>query len=156
MALDINIKEKKPLKENKLDINKVFPEYINKWIFRGVILVMILFTYFVFVSNGGTLVFNYVDCPITAPTSCYNSAYQPLASPDSCLSLENIPIGESCGKKPNFWAVYYNLICMLFVVFGFLFNHLFYFLRSGNLRIPFDKEQGKKHPLIKIFWRTKN
>lgn len=127
-------------KKSPLDIKVLFPGYFNMWIFRGVIIFMLVFTFFVYQSNDFNLRFKYVICPEDSRGPCefYNNSEDLLAEP---IIMQP---GEIIGKAPNFWAKTYNKFSLLFVLIGFLINHLFYWRKTGNFKIPVNKEKWKK------------
>lgn len=138
---------------NKINLNKLFPNYFNKNIFRGVIILLIIFTIYVYVSEGYTLKFVYAECPEDSLRDCNNPFYIcPVSGEyniynyerDDCIINETIPKevrplcnagacnneylkpGEIIGNKPSFFVLNYNLICLLLVGMAFLTNHLYY------------------------------
>jgi len=131
-------------KKSPLDINILFPGYFYKNVFRGVVVLMILFTIFVYMSNGG-LKFNYVECPASTETFC--EYYQMNYTGDA---WEQKPIimqpGEyiDLGRVPNYWAKNYNKICLLMVLVGFIINHLVYFIKERKFIPPLNKEKWNK------------
>lgn len=133
----------KKKQKSPLDVNDLFPGYFNKWIFRSVIFFMILFTLFVYVENGGQLKFDYIICPEETIKFC---EYYPLNYTGNPYDQEPILMqpGETIGTPPSFFARNYNRICLLMVLFGFLSNHLFYFMRTKKFKIPVHKEKWNK------------
>lgn len=132
--------------QEQLDLKKRFPNYFNKWVFRGVIIIMVLFTITLYISEGGYK-FVYAECDKDVP--CNNPFYACHGYEfEGCMSTYNIPkeIKPLCdagycenktlmphqviGDKPSFWVLNYNLICLLLVVLGFAFNHILYKVRK--------------------------
>jgi hypothetical protein len=143
------IKQKLDEFQEAMNLKKKFPNYFNKWIFRGVIVAMIIFTILVFASEG-TLKFTYAEC--NKDTPCNNPFYicpeeMDLTNPmlqEDCMPIESVPkeLKPLCdtgvcfnktlephqviGHKPNAFGLWYNQICLLFVALGFLLNHIKY------------------------------
>lgn len=137
-----------------LNLNKRFEGYFNKKIFRGVIVVIIIFTAIIFFKHK-TLSFIYAECPNESAQDCANPFYICPKSDefniyntefDKCTYYEVMPDkikkfcdsnnntcyekhigrGEIIGNKPPAYVVYYNQISLLFVAIAFFINHLNY------------------------------
>lgn len=136
---------KKEKQKSPLDLNEIFPGYIKKSVFRGVVFIMILFTIFVYVSNDYHLSFKFLSCPDDSPIPCEYTNITEENKNDINIPVSYLQPGETIGNVPNFWAEWYNTICLIFVFFGFIINHLLYYKRSKTLRIPFNNESWKKY-----------
>ena len=131
--------------KSPLDLNELFPGYFNKWVFRSVIIIMLIFTVFVYASNDG-LKFEYIYCPEDAETFCKYYPKHNISDDGNVVGVSGVTgiintsynfsrssnqefiilqPGEHMGKIPNFWARHYNSLCLRFVLMGFLINHLF-------------------------------
>lgn len=147
---------------NQINLKKHFPDYFVKPIFQGTIILMIIFTAFVFVSNGFKLRAVYIECNDSKP--CDNPLYIcpennsiPAFWRDDCVIKENMPKqfiplceqgacskemlnpGEVYGNKPNFWFRNYNLICIIMALSAFIVNHTYYLLRKRKLKMGGSK-----------------
>lgn len=137
----------KTLKEfqQSIDLNNKFPNYFNKWIFRTSIFIMILFTIFIYASEG-TLSFKYAECDKDTP--CVNPFYVCQQQDfENCLietpkEIKSICDAGSCenkflqpheviGYKPAWYILNYNFIIILIGLSAFLFNHLYYKIKKG-------------------------
>lgn len=145
-------KIKEALKEiqDAIDLSKRFPGYFDKRIFRGVVIIMLLFTFIVFWSENFQFRFIYAEC--NKDVACNNPFYicpkgldytNPFLQAD-CMPIESVPKEliplcntgvcynqylephQVIGHKPNALVLWYNQICLLMVALGFLINHLKY------------------------------
>lgn len=127
---------KKKKKRSPFDVNDLFPGYFKKNVFRGVVLVLVLFIFFVYVSNDFKISFKFI--------SCAEDNLAPCSYEDELGDIRYIAPGEFVGHLPNAWARHYNKISLLLVALGFLFNHAYYFLRTGNFKVPVNKRKWFK------------
>lgn len=132
--------------QDKLDLKKRFPGYFNKNVFRGIIVVMLLFTIFVYWTENFQLRFVYAECD--KDHYCNNPFYvcpeehNMFTSTEACLPEESVPKSiiplceeglcdnktlaphQILGHKPNALVLWYNQISLLIVILGFALNHL--------------------------------
>lgn len=128
-------------KTSPLDLNKLFPDYFNKNIFRGVIILMICLFVFTIYSNDWEYKFNYSYCPADSFSGCLlelESGDFITLAPDSYY-----------GKLPNIHAQKFNSRSYSLIFFGFIINHLLYYFKTGNFKPKIDKKNVKK---VKTFF----
>lgn len=137
---------------DQINLKKHFPDYFVKPIFQGTVVLMIIFTAFVFASNNFKFRNAYIECnkiePCLNPLYVCTKLYQ-----EDCINYESVPKpfkklcdaglcekeylqpGEIYGNKPNFWFRNYNLICIIMALSAFIVNHTYYLLRKRKLKI---------------------
>lgn len=125
---------------SKLDLNKRFPGYFNKWIFRGLIFVMLIYGFYIWSLTGfNTAGYISLTCNDAAP--CLNPFYycandQTIAQAvdcsfygrfdcarDLCLS-EYIMPGQTIGQDAPIYLKTYPQVFGLGLILAFLINHL--------------------------------
>lgn len=125
--------------------NKRFAYYdgykFDRYIFRSVILFLVIMGGLGVWLNGGINPVLYSECPITSYSYCKNPFYmggleKPTFSDvfgekdifrDDCrlykCNQEFLLAGESAGVKPNFIIKWSGLLSVCLIIFGFLYNH---------------------------------
>jgi len=128
--------------QDKFNLTKRYPDYFNKNVFRVALLLVVLLTAAVYISNDFKYKFIYVECqeesgcdnPFyvcqeTGEINCINAYYIEPKDIEFFKEVGNIKRLENkqiVGYKPNFLALNYNTLS-LFLFFGaFLINHLLY------------------------------
>lgn len=112
-------------KKLKLDLSKKF--YINKNIFRGVFIILIIFLCIISSIDGFSSLIRstYVYCPAYSSLPCINPIYS-----DSCkitgvqCEQEFIAQGETIGKKPSKLYMNFGNIAGILLICAFLLNYL--------------------------------
>lgn len=139
------IKEQLDKLQDTLDLKKIFPGYFDKKIFRGVIILMVIFTAYILFSTNFKISYVYAECPENNNIECGNPFYvcnegeifncipkdsipkpiKPLCYEGFCNN-KTLQIGQVIGEKPSFIVKNYNILCLLIVLAGFLVNHIVY------------------------------
>jgi len=134
------------MSESPLSLNKIIPNYFNKWVFRGVLAIILLLFLFTAWSNGWRNNFVYAECPINALNSCElnkelitNNEYFPDEWDGVVLSP-----GEFIGEKPNKHYFLFKTRVFLLIVLSFIINHGYYWVRTGKFKPEINKKQIKK------------
>lgn len=116
------------------------PYYFDKYIFRSVVLLMILLFCFVLYENQWNWKYNiYVSCPKNSMTYCENPFYNITSLPSdyfSGLKKDNVLVpyeiysqevfypGFEFGNKPKWFASHYDSMIWIIILLGFVVNHL--------------------------------
>ena len=122
-------------KTSPLDLGQLFPDYFNKWVFRGFVAFMVLLFIFTIQTNDWRLKYNYAVCPETQYLDCVWD----VKGEELILSP-----GEIYGMPPNEHAQKFNGRVTWLTVLSFITNHLFYWARTKNFKIPINKKRMAK------------
>lgn len=113
-----------------INLSKKFPGYFNQWIFRPLVVAMILLFVIALHSNGWQWSGSYSECKGSMP--CYNPEYDPSCQLGSSCSVEVMQPGEVFGVKPSWLAANVGVLEFVLIVFAFGVNHLLYRWRMYN------------------------
>ena len=112
-------------KKLKLDLSNKF--YINKNIFRGVFIILILYLLTIGSIDGFSSLIHttYVYCPETNNLHCINPMYD-FSCKITGVQCENefIEPGETIGKKPSELYLNFGNIAIIFILGAFGLNYL--------------------------------
>ncbi|MCP4648880.1 MAG: hypothetical protein GY853_02195 [PVC group bacterium] len=128
---------------NPFDLNKYFPNYFNKWVFRYAVLCIILLFIFTADSNNWRNEFIYVTCPEGSHDGCWvlkNQITNNEKFPDRWDGTF-LSAGETLGEKPNDHYFKFKLRTWRIILSAFLFNHLLFMLNTKKL---YPKKDLKK------------
>jgi len=144
------------IKISDFDLQKRFPNYFTKWIFRsGVLVMVILFFYIMFLNNFNLQQHPYISCPENSAMPCKNAFYQcnqnitidytklqaevinckqikELGCNNGICDKEYLQAGEVVGTPPLKIIKLFPLLVFSIILICFIVNHLIYI-------------RGKKH-----------
>jgi hypothetical protein len=144
------------IKVEDFDLNKRFPNYFKKWIFRtGVIIMVVLLFYILFLNNFELKQHPYISCPENSLFACKNAFFecnqnitldytklQPeqiqcdqikkLGCMNGICDKEYLQAGEIVGTPPSQLITFYPLIVLGIIIICFLTNHLLYLMRKDK------------------------
>lgn len=109
------------LVSERINVQKRFPGYFNKWIFRAALLVMALIIFFAGQSvhwRSGM----YIEC--TSSTPCFNPSYNETCALGTPCSLQVMQPGDVIGEKPSWLVSNAGLLVLLDFALAFGLNHL--------------------------------
>ena len=135
----------KELKEffNKIDLSK--HPYFTKGVFRGILICLILFGIYFYVSVGGLNAL-WWECEADI---CKNPCVPCVFNETRLYCIEETPLikevcgeywdkniilsrGEIIGAKPSFQVLYSKWLCLLILLIGLLINHLIWWYKYGR------------------------
>ena len=114
----------------KIDLGKKYPNYFNKKIFRGSMIIIVVLFVVAFILNDYSLSSAYISCSNKSLGGCENPLYSKDKSAPYCRSVpeicqkESIAPGETIGKNPSFLVKYFASITLLITVSAFVINHI--------------------------------
>lgn len=141
------MKNLKKLKE-ELDLSKKPELRINKNIFRGALVIILILFVAAAITDGSSVILQgsfYMECPASSETPCDNPFYTPeaVACDQDIYCVEMLQPGEILGEKPSFLTRNFFPIAGLIVLGAFLVNFLFFKQKKG---IPVRLEYEAQHP----------
>lgn len=141
----MSLKEKIRILKDKIDINRKFPNYATKNIFRVGVGVLFLFVIMVIYIHGFNAQWTNIECdsylpcpnpfvvcndPDVFPTPAYCEFYNSIDCNGKGCDLDFIEGGDYIGEKPPKYIEYANLIMILILGITFLINHIVYVRRK--------------------------
>jgi hypothetical protein len=134
-------------RDNPLDLNKIFPDYIEKNTFRVGILLMILLFGFTLWSNDWEYKFSYAYCPEGTGDGCLvatgETVYNDVTGIPEQEYIHLFPDSYH-GTPPNNHAKRFNSRALFIVLFSFMINHFYHFLVTRKFIPRVDKKELKK------------
>lgn len=114
--------------EESIDLSKRFPGYFNKWVFRGMMLAIVVVIVLAGQSVGWKLSGRYIECRSEMP--CFNPLYDKNCAPtDGVCSLQTLMPGTLIGDRPTFLVEYADTFVLSIILLAFGVNHLVYEVR---------------------------
>ena len=120
---------------NPFDISKRLPNYINKWVFRYAVLIILFLFIFTANSNDWRNDFVYIECPASSLNGCY--VIKDFTDIDSQIPEEwngaYLYAGQSLGNKPNDHFFKFNERVWIIILLAFILNQVLYSLKEGKM-----------------------
>jgi hypothetical protein len=129
------------IKISDFDLQKKFPGYFNKWVFRaGVLILVLIFCYALFITKFSTT--PYVSITCNSPTPCQNDFYTcnhpnliyyqdctkilKMGCDNGICDKELLQPGETIGRTPPPILKHFLTITIIIIACCFLVNHILY------------------------------
>lgn len=132
------------------DVQKQFPGYFCKWIFRAGFLLVFIYVIAMLSSTWGTWNYVYYECNdpicnnpyyVCTPqdtdygriyrSTCWNEVDAWICDQGMC-DKKVLVQGESLGQKPPVLVRYFSRVFVLLLVLMFVINHAFYAMRRSK------------------------